>query len=138
MSNNKKIGRPSKYKPEMCDQVVELMKDGASLDEVSGVLDISLETMNQWGKENGQYFKESFSESLKKGKRLSQAWWEREGRTNLKIKEFNYVGWYMNMKNRFGWRDKQEVKQDVTQSIHQEINLHPLDKELLEDSEKNY
>lgn len=39
------------------------------------------------------------------GKYISQAWWERQGRMNVNNKQFNATVWYMNMKNKFGWRD---------------------------------
>ncbi len=101
--SNNPDGRPSKYEPEMCDQVIELMKEGASLVEVAAEIGICEDTLHEWKKTNAE-----FSESIKKGVQLSAAWWERKGRTNLENKDFSYTGWYMNMKNRFGWRDKHD------------------------------
>lgn len=101
------MGRPTKYKPEMCETVIELMKEGASQQEVLAVLDISNDTFYRWKKEN-----EEFSETIKRGIQLSQAWWERKGRISLDDRQFNSTLWYMNMKNRFKWADKQEVKNE--------------------------
>lgn len=98
------VGRPSKYKPEMCDQVIALMSEGASLVEVAAEIGICEDTLHEWKKTNSD-----FSESIKRGIQLSKSWWERKGRTSLENKEFSYTGWYMNMKNRFGWSDKQEI-----------------------------
>lgn len=53
-----------------------------------------------------------FFETIKKAKALCEQWWQKEGRTSLRDKDFSYTGWYMNMKNRFGWRDKQDVTTD--------------------------
>jgi len=103
------VGRPSKYKPEMCDQAIELMREGASLVEVAAEIGVCRETIWDWTSEDSERFIEEFSNTIKKGIRLSEAWWERKGRTSLENKDFSYTGWYMNMKNRFGWRDKQEV-----------------------------
>ena len=51
--------------------------------------------------------------AVKKGEQLSQAWWLNIARENIISKyqgdNINATLWYMNMKNRFGWKDKQET-----------------------------
>ena len=53
-----------------------------------------------------------FSETIKKGRELAQAFWLTIGRKNVNknSQDFNTTLWYMNMKNRYGWADKQETK----------------------------
>lgn len=103
------MGAQSKYQPEMCAVVLDLMRDGASLVEVSAELGIHRDTFYKWIDDKSEYYHEEFGKAVSEGKLLSQAWWERNGRINLTNKDFSYTGWYMNMKNRFGWADKQEV-----------------------------
>jgi hypothetical protein len=88
----------------MCEAVVELMREGASLREVCAGLDINPHTRIEWEAKHPE-----FSHAIKSGIELSAAWWEKEGRTSLRDKEFSPTLWYMNMRNRFGWADKQEI-----------------------------
>ena len=55
------MARPTKYKPEMCKTVIDLMEEGASQQEVLAALDISNDTFYRWKKEN-----EEFSETIKR------------------------------------------------------------------------
>lgn len=107
-------GRPSEYDPSKLDGMVDLMSEGASITEASGLLGVSIETIYDWSNPKSPRFKQEFSDALSEGKRLSAVWWEAKGRKNLENKDFSYTGWYMNMRNRFGWRDKQEVEQTST------------------------
>lgn len=111
--------------------ILELYSEGGSDAEVKALIYSWLNSFsnNLWDRWMDQ--EPIFWETIKKGRMLSQAWWEVNGRKNLKTKEFNYTGWYMNMKNRFGWADKTEnknenkvnVKIDASKYTDEELNF---------------
>jgi len=124
----KKIGRPAKYESAMCSKIVDLMREGASKTEVAALLDISRDTMNRWEKDN-----EEFSDAIKRGSELSQAWWELQGRIALRDKSFSYTGWYMNMKNRFGWKDRNIQENLYADSTGKDMRVvQDIDREIVE------
>ena len=104
-----KIGRPSPYRAEMCETVIKYMRQGAAIKELPYYLGVCLDTIYEWRK-----IYPEFSEAIKTGEGLSEAVWMRKGRLNMKCPTFSYTGWYMNMKNRFGWCDKQENTHHIT------------------------
>lgn len=90
---------------KVCSTIMDLMRDGASITEVAAELGIARSTFYEWRDEYSE-----IADTLKRAEDLSAAWWERCGRINLHTQGFSYTGWYMNMKNRFKWTDRQEVE----------------------------
>lgn len=94
-------------------KLIALYENGASDVEVKAQIwkwrgSFSDDLWDRWLKEE-----ELFSGTIKTGRALSHAWWENMGRTGLMVDnegpKLNATLWYMNMKNRFGWADKQDT-----------------------------
>lgn len=94
--------------------IIDMMADGASEEEIflfiyKNIGKFSLSTWMRWKEEE-----KIIKETLKLGNYLALGWWKEQGRVNLRNKEFNNVLWYMNMKNRFGWSDNQNINHTGT------------------------
>ena len=116
-------GRPLKKLEDLPEGweniIINLSKEGASIVELAVALDISRQTLYNLSERD-----EYFLDTIKKCKRYCEAWWLSKGRTELDNKDFSYTGWYMNMKNRFGWADKQENKNENTHTGEIKINYN--------------
>ena len=108
------------------ETIINLSKEGASIVELSVELNISRDTFYALSDREPEFF-----DTVKRCKELSEAWWKRKGRTELDNKDFSYTGWYMNMKNRFGWADKKEIKEE--RKVETSIDYSKLDESTLKD-----
>ena len=111
---------PSDFPKGWEDYCITLYQQGSSDVEIKSFLNIANDTFDRLIREE-----QLFMETIKRGRAYSRTWWEKNARENLKDKDFNATLWYMNMKNRFGWADKSEIKQDNT-NTNIEINTKDL------------
>lgn len=112
-------GRPTKYKPEMCEAVIAAGEDGETLAGMAEAIDVDRSTLNEWVAKHPE-----FSRAVKRGLQKAQAWWERQGRvaTFGGTDGFNATSFIFNMKNRFpeDWRDKQEIATSFSVTLEQD------------------
>lgn len=67
-----KVGRPSGYKPEYCQQVIDHMRNGMSIASFAAAVGVSRETIWKWGKAYPE-----FRNACEVAKEASQIWFER-------------------------------------------------------------
>ena len=72
------VGRPTTYRPEHCETVIALGKEGKSRAEIASALDCSRQTLANWEAEHPE-----FLDALKRAKDEELAWWEAKGRTGI-------------------------------------------------------
>lgn len=111
MSNKRPKGRPTKYRPEYCEMLIEHMSKGYSYQSFASVAKVNIDTLYEWEK-----MFEDFTDAKKRGYADCLFFWEKLAIENTLVKNgkpvLNTGSFVFNMKNRFGWSDKQEV--DVT------------------------
>ncbi len=103
------MARPSKYKPEFCERLIDYMSEGLSFDSFGAEVNASRPTLYAWTNEYPE-----FAQAKQMGEVMCQQWWEKAGiKGMLSGKEFNAVTWIFNMKNRFKWQDRHEIQHEL-------------------------
>lgn len=88
-------GRPTKYKPEFCDLVIEIGAEGGWMCEMAEACDVHRTALRHWIKEHPE-----FAEAMERAKQKAQAWFERTGRLGLTADRFNHSLWAKQMSAR--------------------------------------
>ncbi len=101
------FGRPTKYKPEMCERVLQFAREGMGRVETAAELGVAMSTFQQWEIEHPE-----FAQAMTDARDFSHAWWATQGRRGIwGGKSFNANAYALQVRNRFpaDWKDKREV-----------------------------
>lgn len=116
-------GRPSEYRAEYCERVIELGRLGMSVVEMASEIGVSRNTLEtSWTAAHPE-----FMEALEIARECSQSWWESMGRTNLIMNKdagtFQASVWSRSMAARFprDWRENKGV--ELTGKDGADLNL---------------
>jgi hypothetical protein len=116
------VGRPSKYDPLMCKEVIAWGKEGKSRVYMCAMLGIDPQTMINWERAHPEFF-----DALGKALRLSQTWWEDIGQKGMQGKSIDASIWSRSMAARFpnDWREKTHVTVEQPDTSH--LNLEEIE-----------
>lgn len=100
-------GRPTKYRPEYAEQVVEHCRDGASLTSFAAEVRVARATINNWIADHPE-----FKEACDAAKTACAAWWERIARKNAASGDGNATLCIFGLKNMGSddWSDVHDVR----------------------------
>lgn len=99
------MARPSKYKAEYCDLLIQRAREGASLTEFCAEVGISRQTLHNW-KDSHPEFLDAYIRAEVEGRAYWERWLRTEGITDSRI---NAPLVKLYLANRFGMSDKQSV-----------------------------
>ena len=118
-------GRPTEYKQEYCQQLIDHMADGFSFESFAGLIGVSKQTIYNWLEQ----FLE-FVDAKKTGFEASRLTWEKIGKDIAKNGEGNATAFIFNMKNRFreDWNDKQQIEHSG-ESVTFNLNFPSVEKD---------
>jgi transposase len=129
--NGKFLGRPSKYDPAYCDQIVALGKEGLSRWQICSRLNFGLHNMIAW---EGAH--DDFRQALEQARLDSLAYWEdlahdhiREAPGGIKL---NTGLWSRSMAARFPEQYRENSKVEVTGK-----NDGPIEVDMIHDFSQN-
>lgn len=114
--------RPTDYKPEFCERVIEWGRLGKSKAWMAAELGVAKSTLQLWEKVHPD-----FSAALSYAIALSQQWWEDSGQTGMTADKFNNGVWVRSMAARFPEDWRETTDQNVRMTVSQEEALKALE-----------
>ena len=116
-------GRPSEYRPEFSDTIIDVASRGGSARLRAVKIGVHPDTYYAWCDPESPYYHADFHEAHLKAEALCYAWWEEMGTSHLVVEKdgprLDPQVYRLNMMNRFGWGEKQqqEVKTDTSVTL---------------------
>lgn len=102
-------GRPTDYRPEHCERVIELGREGKSHAQIAAALDVARNTLYNWADAHPE-----FLSAITRARDLSQAWFEDKGQTGLEAPGFNASLWAKQVSARFPDDYTERQKRELT------------------------
>ena len=127
-----KRGRPTEYRPEFCELVLELGEEGKSFTQMAVKTGHDKASLIRW-KEQFPEFRIALTRALER----SQCWWEDQAQIALKNRDFNAALWHKNVASRFreDYAERREVTGVGGGPIQQVVTLRTLDVSELDDDQ---
>jgi hypothetical protein len=99
--------RPTEYKQEYCEQVIEYGKQGKSVAWMAAELGVCKQTLHNWAEAHPE-----FLDAFTRAKLEAQRWWEDAGQNGMVAPGFNASIWSRSMAARFpeDWREQKGVE----------------------------
>lgn len=105
-------GRPTDYKPEYCDMLIEHMGQGLSFSSFASDLNVAESTIYLWAQLHSE-----FSEAKKIGRGRQRVYYERKG-----VQSDNPAIFIWMTKNMLGWREPKDLPQEEnTEALDQDL-----------------
>lgn len=116
-------GRPTAYRPEYDELVIEFMGQGFTLTAFAGHIGVARDTVYQWVRAHA-----SFSDALNRAHAANQLWWERKLQTSKTGGQV--AASIFGLKNRASedWKEVREVKHQHEHALRQltDAQLHAI------------
>jgi hypothetical protein len=103
------IGRPTLYRPELCDQIIAAMGEGLSVEAAAAKVGISVRSLYYWQQEHPE-----FMQSIQEGRIRALLWWEQRALEMAQGKPGSQQVVILALKNRSrsagGWHDSAKLE----------------------------
>ena len=114
------FGRPTLYKPEFCQMLINHMSQGLSYETFAGVVGVSKQTLYDWEKKNENFLDAKKIGQMKRNEVVEKLYIQAATGHNKKANPAMMIFW---MKNCVGWQDKIESESRQTTHINLSYNL---------------